>query len=347
MGSIGSDEMAFGPFRLSVRHRTLSDPQGAICLKSRAFDVLVTLIESRAGVVSKDELMRRVWGDLVVEENNLHVQVSAVRRALGHGNRYILTIPGRGYRFVGRLREASAPPDPERLQDDEPLQLTPTTNLPAQMTALVGREADLAAIAGLLDRGRLVTLTGASGVGKTKLAIEAARNRRARFPAGCWWAGLGSVSDPQLALRAVAASLRTDEIRGLSLLDGLTHLLGRGHVLLVLDGCERIAPTVAALVDDLMGRCPGLKVLCTSHARLGVAGERVRRVTPLDVPAPAPAPAAGLRRPRDERSFANPAWEGDVRVLPSEDDARDAPKPRHGVDRPAPAASRTVAASGG
>src|SRR6478752_2810689 len=104
MGSMGNEEMAFGAFHLSVRHRTLSDPHGWISLKSRAFDVLLTLIESRARVVSKTELMRRVWGDLVVEENNLHVQVAAVRRALGESARYIQTIPGRGYRFVGPLK---------------------------------------------------------------------------------------------------------------------------------------------------------------------------------------------------------------------------------------------------
>ncbi len=305
MGFVGSEEFAFGPFSLSVRHRTLADSEGWISLKSRAFDVLLTLIERRGAVVSKDELMRRVWGQLVVEENNLHVQVAAVRRALGPGNRYILTIPGRGYRFTGLLRDAAGAADPERRE-------APTTNLPAQMTTLIGRREELAAIAGLLDRSRLVTLAGPSGAGKTKLAIEAARRVRTRFPAGCWWVGLGSVTDAGLALRAVAASLRTDEIQGLSLIDGLTDLLGRGQVLLILDGCERVAGAVADLADRLLRRCPGLKILCTSHAPLGVEGERVRGVTPLIA-------TAALRRSGPARSFARSAEGAEVRMERDDD----------------------------
>ena len=102
--AFGPQDLAFGPFRLSIRQRTLSDRDGPVALPSRAFDVLVTLIESRAAVVSKRELIQRVWGDVSVEENNLHVQISHVRRALGAENRYIVTIPGRGYRFVATNR---------------------------------------------------------------------------------------------------------------------------------------------------------------------------------------------------------------------------------------------------
>jgi DNA-binding winged helix-turn-helix (wHTH) protein len=313
MGFVGSEDFAFGPFRLSVRHRTLADPGGWISLKSRAFDVLLALIECRGAVVSKDELMRRVWGQLVVEENNLHVQVAAVRRALGPGNRYILTIPGRGYRFTGRLRDAALLADPEGRE-------APTTNLPAQMTILTGRREELAAIAGLLGRARLVTLTGPSGAGKTKLAIEAARSLRARFPAGCWWAGLGSVTDGGLALRAVAASLRTDEIQAMPLFEGLADLLGRGQVVLVLDGCERVAGDVANLADRLLSRCPRLKILCTSHAPLGLEGEQVRGVAPL-------APAAAVRRAVAARSFTWPV--GDVEAFSAgSDDGRAASRHR-------------------
>jgi DNA-binding winged helix-turn-helix (wHTH) protein len=319
MGFIGNEDFAFGAFRLSVRDRTLSGPEGGITLKSRAFDVLLTLIECRGEVASKDQLMRRVWGDLVVEENNLHVQVAAIRRAFGPANRYILTIPGRGYRFIGVLQDEGAAADPERRQ-------APATNLPARMTALVGRSEDLAAIADLLDRARLVTLVGPSGVGKTKLAIEAARRLRPRFPAGCWWAGLGSVTDPGLALRAVAASLRTDEIQGLPLIDGLADLLGRGEVLLVLDGCERVAGAVGALIDRLMRRCPRLRILSTSHLPLGLEGERVRCVTPLTAVSEPPT-----LRLEPVRSFARPAEVADARLDAADLDIR-RPTARRSLD---------------
>jgi DNA-binding winged helix-turn-helix (wHTH) protein len=308
MSFIGSEDFAFGPFRLSVRHRTLADRDGWVSLKSRAFDVLLALIERRGAVVSKDELMRRVWGGLVVEENNVHVQIAAVRRALGPGNRYILTIPGRGYRFTGALCDAGVPAEVDARG-------AATTNLPGRMTALVGRGEELTAIATMLERARLVTLFGPSGGGKTKLAIEAARSLRARFPAGCWWAALGSVTDAGLALRAVAASLRTDEIQPMSLIDGLVDLLDRGDVLLVLDGCERIAGRVADLADMLLGRCPRLKILCTSHAPLGAHGETGRWIAPL-------TPRAASRRPDAARAFAQPADDAEF------DDGADGPRHR-------------------
>ncbi|WP_372784506.1 transcriptional regulator [Phenylobacterium sp.] len=106
MSFAGVQDVSFGPFRLSLRLRTLSRAEGRIALTSRAFDVLATLIQSASAVVTKDELMQRVWGGLIVEENNLHVQIAAIRRALGVDERYIVTIHGRGYLFAGDLRPA-------------------------------------------------------------------------------------------------------------------------------------------------------------------------------------------------------------------------------------------------
>lgn len=110
----GVQDVSFGPFRLSVRRRLLSRRGLPVPLTGRAFDLLTALIDSSAAVATKDELMRRVWGDIVVEENNLHVQIAAIRRALGAGERYIVTIHGRGYRFVGDLRPA---PDEAKVVD--------------------------------------------------------------------------------------------------------------------------------------------------------------------------------------------------------------------------------------
>jgi DNA-binding winged helix-turn-helix (wHTH) protein len=106
MSFAGVQDVSFGPFRLSVRQRILSRRGSPVALTGRAFDLLTALIDSSAAIVTKDELMRRVWGAIVVEENNLHVQIAAIRRALGAGERYIVTIHGRGYRFVGDLRPA-------------------------------------------------------------------------------------------------------------------------------------------------------------------------------------------------------------------------------------------------
>jgi len=287
----GVQDVAFGSFRLSIPQRTLSGRDGPVPLPSRAFDVLVTLIESRAAVVSKRDLIERVWGDISVEENNLHVQISHVRRALGSENRYIVTIPGRGYRFVGELNPVSTDPrsfSPAGAREPG----LRRSNLPAQMTALIGREQDLAAATALFGSARLVTLVGPGGVGKSKLALAIARALSNRFEAGCWLADLGPTSDGAQALAAVAASLELDERPGQALLESLTDAVYDGHVLLVLDNCEHLLEAVADLAAGLLQRCPRLRILCTSQAPLALDGEHVRRIAPFDLPQPSEAATA-------------------------------------------------------
>ena len=113
MSLAGVEDVMVGRFRLSRRDRALWDTEGRRALKSRAFDLLVTLVEARDQVVGKDDLMRQVWGDIFVGENNLHVQIAAIRRVLGDDGHCILTVPGKGYCFVG---EAPA----EAAQDGDP-----------------------------------------------------------------------------------------------------------------------------------------------------------------------------------------------------------------------------------
>jgi DNA-binding winged helix-turn-helix (wHTH) protein len=117
MTSSGANDLLLGKgFRLSVRDRALRDAAGRSLLKSRAFELLLTLIEARDRVVGKADLMRQVWGDVFVGENNLHVQIAAIRRALGGEGRCILTVPGRGYRYVGQVR--AGPPRRPVLGDE-------------------------------------------------------------------------------------------------------------------------------------------------------------------------------------------------------------------------------------
>ena len=279
MEFVAADDIVFGPYRLSVRQRTLSGAEGPIALSGRAFDVLVALIESRAQIISKDDLMSRVWGSVVVEENNLHVQIAAIRRVFGPGNRYILTIPGRGYRFAADLESAPGQPHAPA-HDPEPAQ----TNLPTQMTALVGRKDELAGVCALIETARLVTLVGPGGVGKTKLALAVAHSLLERYPEGCWITELGSISDPALAPDAVAASLRMEEQHGRALAESLASVLRNRQVLLVLDSCEHLIEAVADLVALLLQRCPRLRVICTSQTPLGLQGEHVRRIGPFDLP---------------------------------------------------------------
>src|SRR4051794_33194842 len=110
---LGNEEIVFGPFRLNVRGRTLSRDGDGVSLGARSLDILCALTASRGDLVTKDHLMARVWPGLVVEDNTIQVHISALRKALGEstgGPRYILTVPGRGYRFLADATDRSAPP---------------------------------------------------------------------------------------------------------------------------------------------------------------------------------------------------------------------------------------------
>jgi len=311
----GADELGFGPFRLSLRHRTLTTAAGPVTLSSRAFDVLATLIEARQAPVGKDDLIRRVWGDIVVEENNLHVQIAAIRRALGPEHPYILTIPARGYRFVGDVVEFAPAAAPAPL----PPQREAPGNLPLQLTDLIGREAEIGAALALLERARLVTLVGPGGVGKSKLALAIARRLEGRYPGGSWLLELGSLADPALTASALAACLRIEEVQDLPLLQNLLAYLRPREVLLVIDGCEHLLAAVADLTSQLAHHCPHVRCLFTSQAPLGVEGEHVLRIAPFEVgeALDAAAPEAALRQDA-VRLFAERAGAGDGRFVVTE-----------------------------
>lgn len=111
------EEIAFGPFRVDVRGRVLYRDGISVPLGARSFDILCVLVALRGNLVTKDELRARIWAGMIVEENTIHVHVSALRKALGDGGtgqRYIVTAAGQGYRFVGDIAQASLPPLPEQ-----------------------------------------------------------------------------------------------------------------------------------------------------------------------------------------------------------------------------------------
>jgi DNA-binding winged helix-turn-helix (wHTH) protein len=172
--------VAFGRFRVLPHRRELLADGQPIKLGGRTFDLLMALIEAR-GVVSKGALMTRVWPDRVVEENNLQEHISALRAALGPERELIRTVSGRGHQFAGEIRILPADPD-ERAGVAAPVPgpILPPTNLPKPVSELIGRDDELAEILSRAATHRLVTLTGAGGIGKTQLArIVAAEVRSA------------------------------------------------------------------------------------------------------------------------------------------------------------------------
>ncbi len=174
-----------------------------------------------------------------------------------------------------------------------PLRIAPTIvekpgsaghNLPAPLTALVGRDDKLSELKGLLGSSRLVTLTGAAGCGKTRLALEIAWNLVETFPDGVWLVELAPLTDPALVPGAVATALGVHEGIGQPIQATLVSWLRSRVVLLVLDNCEHLIDTCARLADALLRSCPDLRILATSREALGIAGEVGWRVPSLTVP---------------------------------------------------------------
>src|SRR5262249_38119797 len=162
-----TEAFAFGPFRLLVARRELLAHGVPVTLGQRAFEILLMLVNRHGQLVTKDELMAEVWPGVVVEENNVQVHISAVRKVLataGDGERYLLTVAGRGYRFVAPVKRESAAelkpppaPGPDQSAAVPAAFGAATNNLPQQLTSLIGREADLADIKARLGSHRLVT----------------------------------------------------------------------------------------------------------------------------------------------------------------------------------------------
>ena len=203
--STASSDLAFGRFVIqSATRQVLVDNQPAK-LGACAFDVLMTLIERRDCVVSKNELLDAVWLGLIVEENNLQAHVSALRKLLG--SQTIMTISGRGYRF-------SAPQlEPSDARPALPIAAaTPENcgNLPAHLSPLLGRDTKLSALSTLLLSRRLITITGSGGMGQTRLAQAAAFAKghdHVNFPDGVWLVECAQVNSRQLVLARLARTL--------------------------------------------------------------------------------------------------------------------------------------------
>ncbi len=157
-------------------------------------------------------------------------------------------------------------------------------NLPASVSSFVGRETELSDIERLLETGRLVTLTGVGGVGKTRLGIQAARRAIADSPDGVFLVDLSAIADPMLVDRQIATSLEIREQSDASLADQLQKRLRDADLLLLLDNCEHVRDACAEISGRLLGSCPGLRVLATSREALGIPGEVDYPVSPLAVP---------------------------------------------------------------
>lgn len=294
--------LRFGRFELQPNERRLLADGEDVPLGGRAFDLLLALAERPGRLVSKRALMDLVWPGLVVQDNNLAAQMSALRKALGE--QVIVTIPGRGYRFVAPLVAAGgAPADaataPAAAGATDPSARLPT-RLPAQLQPLLGRDDDLSALAALLERHRLVSIVGAGGMGKSLLAAHLLERlpqlRPLAYPQGVCWVELTPMADATALPGAVAAALGV-RIGSGEPVQALCAAVAPLAMVLALDNAEHLSADVAGLCRALLRAAPRLRLLVTSQVPLKVAAEQVYRLGPLAAPLQAVSAAQAMGFP--------------------------------------------------
>lgn len=313
----------FEQFELQVHERQLLAEGEPLALGGRAFDVLLALAQRAGQLVTKNELLDQVWPGLVVEEHNIAAQISLLRKVLG--NALIATVPGRGYRFIAKVNErpsqnrrASSPTQTEQTDQIAPAdQIIPTpqlpsqqapaaakliTNLPAVLTALIGRETELAELAALVGAHPLVTVIGPGGMGKTLLVQQLLDTQQAAYEHGVCWVDLAGLSDGDAVPSAIALAF------GITLgmgdpLQNLSAAVAPFHILLALDNAEHLVQAVARVADAVGVAAPRIKLIVTSQAPLQLRVEQLYRLQGLSVP----SNAAGAALPSVSETLAHGA----------------------------------------
>jgi predicted ATPase len=275
---VTASELRCGELLIDRRTRRICNLQGEpVALGSRAFDLLLALIDGGSEPLPADALRAKVWRGRTMADNNLRVQITQLRRQLGRDA--VLYRPGVGYQLTARVeqRRPEAAPTPPAVPG----------NLPDSPWAVLGRDALLQQLCARLSEGSRVTLVGPAGVGKTTLALAAAQRvgpAVAHFPDGAWWVELAPLHDPQQLARSVTAALQMTAAREQPLQRLVSALSGK-RLLLVLDNCEHLRAAVAELSDRLLRGAPGVSLLATSRVALGSAGEHLLSTPELSLPA--------------------------------------------------------------
>src|SRR6202451_325257 len=274
------DVVSFGPFSLVASERLLTRQGIPVELGARALDILIALVSRPNEVISKKELLARVWPDVTVEENSLRFHIVSLRKALGDGKngaRYISTLAGRGYCFVAPI---SRPGDRGDVPGAAHFQ---HVNLPGRLTRMVGRDDDVLKVSTQLTASRFVTIVGPGGVGKTTVAITVGHHLIEAFAGVALFVDLGMLSDAKLVATAVASMLGLS-VQSDDATPNLIAYLRDKRLLLILDTCEHLIEAVATLAANIVAAAPEVHILATSREALEVEGEQVYKLDALACP---------------------------------------------------------------
>ncbi len=272
-----------GEFHVDPANRRFALGTTAIDLEPKVFAVILQLLAQPGALLERNELLDAVWGHRYVTPSTLNRVIALARRAFGDdpdNPRYIQTVYGSGYRYVGPFEviESGMAPVPVRFAPP------PAARLPARLDTLIGRAREIETLADLFVTHRAITILGTGGIGKTQCALEYARLVSADYPDGVWFFDLAPLSSADQWLRALAGALgiASDGIE--ELLKKVTALLQGRRTLLVLDNCDRIATDVGIRVFDLLRSTETLKVLATSQVPLSFVAEQQMQMPPLELP---------------------------------------------------------------
>ncbi|MGA3683423.1 ATP-binding protein [Pseudomonas graminis] len=282
--------ISLGQTMISREHRDVFKDGVAMRIGTRAFDILDLLLRHQGQLVSKELILQSVWPDTVVEENNLQVHISALRKALGTDREQIRTVPGRGYVLLGGDGAQTDTRTSVVLQG-----VSCHHPLPARV-ALLGRQALLDEVSNTLAEGcALVTLIGPGGVGKTALAAELGQTLLEAGTTPVYFVPLAQLQCAELLLEAFASAVGVDCSGGDPDLQGLIRYLQQQPGLIILDNCEHLVESVASLLEVILRGAPAVRAIATSREPLRIAGERSLQVPPLDIPELNASPETILR----------------------------------------------------
>lgn len=260
----------FGAFRLMPVERRLERDGEPVTLGSRALDILIALAEKPGEVLSKNELLRKAWPDLTVDESNLRFHIAGLRKALGDGTgeqRYIVNIPGRGYCLAAVTQSHAADPAPKVQDQRQP------TGLPPLLDRMVGRDDAVRDIVQALGRHRFVTILGAGGMGKTTIAVAVTYQLLDEYQNDIRFIDLGVLTDPSHVATTLATALGIASQSKDPTPEIIDYLRDR-RKLIVFDSCEHVVEPVAVLVEQIYLQAPQIRMLTTSRERLRVEGEQ-------------------------------------------------------------------------
>ena len=319
----------FGEFEADTVAYDLRRMGRSVRLARQPMDLLLLLLERPQELVSHDDIAKRLWApDVYIDlDAGIHTAILKIRQALGDSreSRFVETVSGKGYRFAVPV-EVIAKPAAQRapLPSTDPARLREKRrhNLPAELTSFVGRRAELLELPCVLASSRLVSLTGAGGVGKTRLAVRLARDLVSEFRDGVWLIDLAPLSLPDLVAQTIATALGLREGQQRSARDVLIETIRDQELLLVLDTCEHLITACAELVETLLREAPRLRIVATSREPLGIAGEIVHRVPSLSLPdAPAAISVGALADSEAAELFIDRALTVDPAFAPTQDNA--------------------------